>query len=130
MRGAISNDRPYRDSHSFWFELLYPLFNCNVRAGFALIAQFGGIHASCKRSQRIERPKVSVRAFGYTHYLTERRRATKRAGSTPPFAKLIHRSDFRNPCIHRNLLGAVNNRDPSVRLSAKAWMSVSPERRK
>ena len=28
-------------SHSFWFELLYRLFNCNVRAGFALIAQFG-----------------------------------------------------------------------------------------
>jgi hypothetical protein len=52
MRGAISNDRPYRDSHSFWFELLYPLFNCNVRAGFALIAQFGGIHASLQRLQR------------------------------------------------------------------------------
>ena len=39
-------------SHSFWFELLYPLFNCNVRAGFALIAQFGGIHASLQRLQR------------------------------------------------------------------------------
>src|ERR1700694_2554378 len=34
-----------------------------------------------RRSQRIERPQVSVWAFGYTHYLTERRRATKRAGS-------------------------------------------------
>jgi hypothetical protein len=32
-------------SHSFWFELLYPLFNCNVRAGFALIAQFGAFTA-------------------------------------------------------------------------------------
>src|SRR5216683_952003 len=31
---------------------------------------------------------------------------------------------------YRNLLGAVDNRDPSVRLSAKAWMSFSPERRK
>ncbi len=30
------------------------------------------------RSQRTERPKVSVWAFGYTRYLTERRRAAKR----------------------------------------------------
>ena len=43
-------------SHSFWFELLYPLFNCNVRAGFALIAQFGAFTAKSPSPAAATRP--------------------------------------------------------------------------
>ena len=47
-------------SHSFWFELLYPLFNCNVRAGFALIAQFGAFTAKIPVSGGRDSPVEKV----------------------------------------------------------------------
>jgi hypothetical protein len=65
------------------------LFNGKSEVGSQSSPQYRGFMRVCsvssggdspsgpprKRSQRTERPKVSVWAFGYTRYLTERRRA-------------------------------------------------------